>query len=137
MRHPLHPLFAHFPVALWTTSIAWDVLGLYTGSTQWWSLGYGCLAAGLVMALPAIATGFYEFMRLARGHPAERTVVRHMGAMSGAAVLFLGSLLLRKPWAAPQPAPGALALSLAGLACLAVGGALAARLVFGHGVGAK
>ena len=58
MRHPLHPLFAHFPVALWTTSIAWDVLGLYTGSTQWWSLGYGCLAAGLVVALPAIAHEF-------------------------------------------------------------------------------
>ena len=137
MRHPLHPLFAHFPVALWTTSVAWDALGLHTGGARWWTLGYGCLAAGLAMALPAVATGFYEFMRVAQGHPATKTVVWHMSAMSGAAALFLGSLLLRKPWAAPQPALGALALSLAGLACLAAGGALAGRLVFGHGVGMK
>ncbi|HXZ53758.1 MAG TPA: DUF2231 domain-containing protein [Burkholderiales bacterium] len=137
MRHPLHPLFAHFPVALWTTSLASDALGLFTRGAQWWPLGYGCLAAGIAMALPAVATGFYEFLRVPQSHPASRTVVWHLSAMSGAAVFFLGSLLLRKPWAAPQPALGALALSLAGLACLAVGGVLAARLVFGYGVGAK
>lgn len=121
-------MVVHFPVALWATSVAWDALG-------WWSLGYGCLAAGLVMAVPAIGTGFYEFLRLARGHPAERIVLGHMGAMSGATVLFLGSLLLRAPQEAPRIA--AVALSLAGLACLAAGGVLASRLVYGHGVGMK
>jgi uncharacterized membrane protein len=137
VRHPLHPLFAHFPVALWTTSVAWDALGLYTGGARWWPLAYGCLAAGLATALPAVATGFYEFMRVPQDHPASKTVVWHLSAMSAAAVSFLGSLLLRQPWAAPQPMLGALALSLAGLACLAAGGVLAARLVFGYSVGAK
>lgn len=128
MRHPLHPMFVHFPVGLWATSVAWDALG-------WWSLSYGCLAAGLVMAVPAIGTGFYEFVRLERGHSAERIVLWHMGAMSGATVLFLGSLLLRAPQEAPRIV--AVALSLAGLACLAAGGVLASRLVYGHGVGMK
>lgn len=137
MRHPLHPLFAHFPVALWTTSVAWDAFGLYAGGARWWSLAYGCLAAGLAMALPAIGSGFLELMRLAPDHPASRTATWHLGAMSGATALFLGSLLLREPWTAPRPALAALALSLAGLACLAAGGLLAARLVFGYGVGAK
>lgn len=121
-------MFVHFPVGLWTTSIAWDALG-------WAPLAYWCIAAGLVMAVPAIGTGFYEFLRLERGHPAERTALWHMGAMSGATVLFLGSLLLRAPEAAPRVA--AVALSLGGLACLAAGGVLASRLVYGHGVGMK
>lgn len=119
-------MFVHFPVALWTTSLAWDALG-------WWPLGYWTLAAGLAMALPAIGTGFYEFARIARGHPAERIALWHMGAMSGATTCFLGSLLLRDP----QPGVAAVALSLAGLAFLAAGGVLASRLVYGHGVGMK
>lgn len=130
MRHPLHPMFVHFPIGLWTTSLAWDAL-------SWWSLSFWCLAAGLVMALPAIGTGFYEFVRIEQGHPATNIALWHMGAMSGATALFLGSLLLRRPAAAPDSAPAVIALSLAGLACLIAGGLLASRLVYGHGIGMK
>jgi uncharacterized membrane protein len=123
-------MFVHFPIGLWTTSLAWDAL-------SWWSLSYWCLAAGLVMALPAIGTGVYEFVRIEQGHPATRIALWHMSAMSSAAVLFLGSLLLRKPAAAPDSVAAVIALSLAGLACLIAGGLLASRLVYGHGVGMK
>lgn len=137
MRHPLHPMFVHFPVALWTTSLAWDALGIGLGGAPWWTLSYWSLASGLAMAVPAAATGFAEFLRVPRGDPAEKTATWHMYAMSGATILFLASLLLRAPAAPPQPLLAALALSLAGLACLAAGGVLAARLVYGYGVGAK
>lgn len=130
MRHPWHPVFVHFPIGLWTTSLAWDALA-------WWSLSYWCLAAGLVMALPAIGTGLYEFMRIERGDPAERVILWHMGAMSGASVLFLASLLLRSPAGAPGSVFAVIILSIAGLACLVAGGVLASRLVYGHGVGMK
>jgi uncharacterized membrane protein len=123
-------MFVHFPIGLWTTSLAWDAL-------QWWSLSYWCLAAGLAMALPAIGTGIYEFARIEQSHPAAGIALWHMGAMSGAAVLFLGGLLLRKPAAAPDSVTVVIALSLAGLACLIAGGFLASRLVYGHGVGMK
>ncbi len=131
-------MFVHFPIGLWTTSVAWDALALGLGSASWWPLSYWCLAAGVLMALPAIGTGFVEFVRIERDHPAAKLAVWHASAMSGAAVLFLGSLLLRRPASAPESVPGALALSLAGLACLAAGGVLASRLVHGHGrVGMK
>lgn len=130
-------MFVHFPVALWTTSIAWDALGLWRGEASWWALAYWSLAAGLVMALPALATGFAEFVRIARGDPSERTATGHMVAMSSATVLFLVSLLLHRPAAAPQSPIAALAASLAGLLALTAGGVLAARLVYGYGVGAR
>jgi len=129
-------MFVHFPVALWTSSLAWDALALTLGPA-WWPLGYWCIAAGLAMALPAVATGLYEFVRIERGHPAERTALWHMGTMCAAAALFLGSLLLRQPAAAPRPLLAAPALSLAGLACLAAGGLLASRLVYGYGIGGR
>ena len=130
-------MFVHFPVALWTTSLAWDALALGSGSASWWPLGYWCLAAGLAMALPAVATGLYEFVRIEWGHPAEQIALWHMGAMSAAAAFFLGSLLLRQPAAAPDPLLAAPAPSLAGLACLAGGGVLASRLVYGYGIGSR
>ena len=130
-------MFVHFPVALWTASVAWDALGLGLGAASWWTLSYWCLAAGLAMALPAIATGFAEFLRIPKGDPAEKTAVWHMYAMSGAAILFLSSLLLHRPAGAPQPLLPALAASLAGLLLLTAGGVLAARLVYGYGVGMR
>ncbi len=130
-------MFVHFPIALWTTSLGWDALALGCGTASWWSLSYWCLAAGLLMALPAIGTGFVEFARIEPGHSGAKTAVWHLSAMSAAAIFFLGSLLLRKPAASPESVLAALALSLAGLACLIVGGVLASRLVYGHGVGMK
>lgn len=130
-------MFVHFPVALWTTSLVWDGLGLWRGEASWWTLGYWSLAAGLVMALPAVATGFAEFVRIARGDPSEKTAMGHMIAMSSATVLFVVSLLLHRPAAAPQPLLPALAASVAGLLALTVGGVLAARLVYGYGVGVR
>ena len=128
-------MFVHFPVALWTASVGWDALGVALGDASWWTTSYWCLAAGLAMALPAVLTGFAEFLRIRKGDPAEKIALWHMGAMSGAAVLFLASLLLHRPATPPQLLLAALALSLAGLACLAAGGVLAARLVYGYGVG--
>lgn len=130
-------MFVHFPVALWTASVAWDALGVALGSASWWTLSYWSLAAGTAMALPAVVTGFVEFMRIRKGDPAERTAIWHMSAMSGAATLFLAGLLLHRPAAPPQPFLPALALSLAGLACLTAGGVLAARLVYRYGVGVE
>jgi uncharacterized membrane protein len=128
-------MFVHFPVALWTTSVVWDALGLWLGAASWWTLSYWSLAAGLAIALPAVASGFAEFLRIPKDDPAEKTAIRHMYAMSGATILFLGSLLLHRPAGAPQPLLPALAASLAGLVLLTAGGVLAARLVYGYGVG--
>jgi len=130
-------MFVHFPIGLWTTSLAWDAVALGLRSASWWTLSYWCLAAGLAMVLPAIVTGVTEFTRIEQDHPAAKIAVWHMTAMSTAALLFLGSLLLRKPAAPPEAIPAALGLSLAGLACLTAGGVLASKLVYGHGIGMK
>ena len=95
-------MFVHFPVALWTASVGWDALGVALGDASWWTTSYWCLAAGLAMALPAVLTGFAEFLRIRKGDPAEKIALWHMGAMSGAAVLFLASLLLHRPATPPQ-----------------------------------
>lgn len=136
MRHPLHPMFVHFPIALWTVSLAWDATALVLGDEFWWRISFWCLVAGLVMAVPAVVTGFIEYTRIERGHPAARIAEWHMSAMSAAAVMFLLSLLMREGTAEPSAAVAAVACSAAGMVGLAGGGWLASRLVYGYGIGA-
>jgi uncharacterized membrane protein len=135
MGHPLHPAFVHFPVALWSVSLLWDGLWVATGAERWWHAGYWSLAAGSAMAVPALLTGFLEYVRLPREHPGERSVVAHGAVMSAAAAAFVASLLLRQPTPPPAWSPLQGTLSAAGFLLLLAGGWLAARLVYSHGVG--
>jgi uncharacterized membrane protein len=135
--HPLHPALVHFPIALWSATWVWDVLGASTGAAGWWQTGYWCLVAGVVMALPAAVTGLMELLALEERHPAMGTATRHMLIMGCAFAAYLGALLVRGGPLAPEGwrLPAALGLSTLGLALLAVGGWFGGRLVYWYGVG--
>jgi uncharacterized membrane protein len=135
--HPLHPIFVHFPVALWSITWAWDVLGAWTGSGLWWQIGFWCLVAGTVIAVPAAVTGVMELMALGATHPAMDIATRHMLIMGGAFTVNVAALVVR---AGPLMPEGwrlyaVLALSSAGLVLLAIGGWYGGRLVYEFGVG--
>lgn len=138
-RHPLHPALVRFPVALWTVAVVFEGLALAGPAGPWWTLAWWNLLAGLIVALPAIVTGFLELARLGPSHPALNVAAGHMMAMGLAAGLFLVSLLLREDAARPEAdLLWVLAvLDLAGLACLAAGAWLGAELVYRHGAGRR
>lgn len=134
---PLHPVTVHFPIALLSVSVLWDALALWTGTTTWWTISYWNLIAGLVTSLPALATGFAEFVALPRDSDTEDLVLWHLGLTGTAVTCFLGSLLVRGDVTAPTGARlvGVLAFSIVGLALLVIGGHLGANLVYEHRLG--
>jgi uncharacterized membrane protein len=133
---PVHPALVHFPLALWSASWVWDLLGAWTGSTVWWETGFWCLVAGSVMALPAAVTGLMDLAALERT-PAEDTAMRHMLTMGGAFAAYVTALMLRAGTAPPEGwrLYTGLALSSAGLALLALGGWYGRRMVYEYGAG--
>lgn len=134
MRHPLHPLFVHFPVACWSLAVAVDFAGLHFGAAAW-SWSPGLLAVGCGMALVAMLAGFVELARVPEG-AALRDAWWHMGLMSGAFAAFATRLLLRLNHLNPLPPDNvSLLLDAAGFLALTVGGWFGGRLVYGHGVG--
>lgn len=135
--HPLHPMLVHFPVALWTLSVAADAGGLVTDGEAWWSASFACQALGLLAALPAMAAGALDFTSLPRGHPGLDTAVAHLMAMGTAWLLFLASAMLRGlPGAGAAPLLAILA-GCAGFLAMAVGGWLGGRLVYHFRVGVE
>ena len=135
--HPMHPALVHFPLALWTATWAWDVLGAWSGSLGWWQTGFWCLVAGTLMAVPATITGVMEFVALEKGHPAEDMAMRHMLLMWSAFAAYLAALVVRGGPGVPEGwrLYAALALSTAGLGLLTAGGWYGGRMVYEQGVG--
>lgn len=136
MRHPLHPVLVHFPVACWSLAVATDFAGLWLGEAAWrWS--GGLLAVGCIMALLAMLAGLMELPRVPEG-AAMRDAWLHMGAMISAFSFFVTRLLLRLDQLQPlAPDTVSLLLDTGGFLALAVGGWLGGRLVYRHGVGSE
>lgn len=141
LGHPLHPMLTAFPLAFWIGGTFWDLFALWRPELLWAQLAAWTVGAGVVTALPAMATGAWDLVRLPGDHPGERLAWWHGGSMAVAWCLFLVSLLLRRDVLAGGPAPDvpwlATVLSVTGVALTGLGGWLGGELVFGHGIGVQ
>lgn len=133
-----HPPFLHFPIAFWITGTALDLVLAVTGLTLpgadgFW-LPHLLLWAGVVAALPTVATGLIDYARLPRAIQDGRLLKLHMLCMSTAFMVFLGAVVWRVKSGgfAADPATAMLVLEILGAAALVVGGHAGGRVVFGE-----
>ncbi|MDA8017035.1 MAG: DUF2231 domain-containing protein [Thermoanaerobaculia bacterium] len=137
--HPLHPMLTAFPVAFWVGASFWDLVGIVATGEHWPRLAAWTLAAGVAMAVPALATGLLDFGRLPRVPRVERLAFLHMMAMVSAWCAESASLLMRRAWlleATPATSTpiSAVVLAATGVALTLWGGWLGGELVFGHAI---
>jgi uncharacterized membrane protein len=134
--HPVHPALVHFPIALWTVSLASDGAALATRVVFWTSVAWWSLVVGLIVAALAAVAGFLDYSRLTPKHPAFRTATAHVLIMTFVSLCFLASALLRP---GPDVAPGVAALVCSGIGFVALlaGAWLGGTLVYRFGVGVE
>ena len=138
LGHRLHPPLTDFPIALWSVSLLWDGVAFARGDSFWMQFSFWSIAAGLGAALPAMATGLFDYAAIPeKQRLAERAATRHMLAMLCATALFTGSLIVRvgADTIGSLKMIVAVILSAVGLAMLLIGGWLGGELVFRHGIG--
>jgi nitrite reductase/ring-hydroxylating ferredoxin subunit/uncharacterized membrane protein len=128
LGHALHPLLTDLPIGTWTSSMLLDLLGgaRARGASQ------RLIGMGLLAAAPTAATGLNDW---ADTTPASDGV-RRIGAVHAVAnVAALG--LYTASWAARRRGRHArgVALGLAGLGALTVGGHLGGHLSYSRAVG--
>jgi uncharacterized membrane protein len=86
----VHPLFVHFPVALWLVAAGAWVLWLFRPSDSLWSFGRWALRIGLVGAAAAICSGYAATNAMGHDSPGHGLVHGHRDWMlwtSGFALL--------------------------------------------------
>jgi nitrite reductase/ring-hydroxylating ferredoxin subunit/uncharacterized membrane protein len=128
LGHPVHPLLILLPLGSWTSAVLLDWLGGKDSQKAADIL----LGAGIVSAVPTVATGFADW---ADTEPASDTVRRvgiaHAALNATGTVLFAGSLAAR---AGGSRARGKL-FALAGVGAVSASGYLGGHLTYAEGVG--
>lgn len=137
MKHPMHPILVHFPIAAWFISTIGDIAGLFTNEQVSWGAGV-LLVIGTITALFAMISGLIEFSKIDPQNPAMKIANQHMMFVMISWSFYAVSLFLRLDGTnLGQPGAIAIIMSLMGLISLCIAGWLGGKLVYEYGIGTQ
>lgn len=137
MKHPVHPLIVHFPIACWSLSTFGDIARVFLTTNLTQVIGT-LLIIGCVSAIFAMAAGLYEVVKLKNIEQHSNAIDQHMYAAITAWGFYLVSLYLRwNDGLSTAPNMWAVVTSIIGFTCLVIAGWYGANLVYVYGVGTK
>lgn len=94
IRHPTHPMFVHFPTALYPAAVALGVVSLVTDNATYGRAGAYLLVMGVAASLLAAVTGLVDWAGMIRGSTKRRAATRHFVVQAGALLLAAEALVL-------------------------------------------
>ena len=135
LGHPSHPLFVHFPSALFPISLAFDIASWVLSEPALVKAAFYNIAAGVALAIPALLTGFVDYFGMIPNSRKHRVATWHWLLHVPMVLIFTLSVALR--WITLNhhrtPIP-LIALSLVGVLLLVVGNYFGAELVYRLGM---
>ena len=135
--HPVHPMLVPFPLALWTTSFACDVLFYFTRHPSLLLISKFLIAAGCLGALAAAVPGIIDWLAIKKPE-VKRIADWHARLNIVAVVIFVVDLYFRVQagahWVGNRLTIPFL-LSLLGVILIGISGWLGGDLAYKHGVG--
>src|SRR5713226_9662839 len=98
---PIHPMFVHYPIALWTTSVITDLIYYFCRNTSLILISKFLIAAGIVGAIVAAVFGLIDWWAIS--DPVVTKVANWHARLNIIALIVFGvSLYLRlKHYGAP------------------------------------
>jgi uncharacterized membrane protein len=135
--HPIHPMLIPFPLALWSTSFAVDILFYFTRHATLLVIAKFMIAAGCLAAVAAAIPGIIDWLAIKDGE-VKRVANWHARLNIAALVIFAISLFLRMgnySHLVGRRLTIPFLLSLVGVILIVISGWLGGELVFRYGVG--
>src|SRR5712692_9418757 len=137
---PMHPMFVHYPIALWTTSVITDLIYYFSRNSSLILISKFLIAAGIVGAILAATFGLIDWTGITE--PAAKTIGnRHLILNVLALILFVVSLYLRmKNYGAPLVGfhlKIPFLVSVVGWLLMAISASLGGKLVYEHRMGVR
>jgi uncharacterized membrane protein len=90
-KHAQHVVLIHFPIALFTTAVAFDYLGQWTKSRTLAAAAYFNLLLAAVSTVPVVATGLAAWQWALEGQRLEGILLMHLvlGCLSSVLIWFV------------------------------------------------
>jgi uncharacterized membrane protein len=95
LGHPSHPLFVHFPVALYLAVLVFDVMTRIEPDPALVRAGSYLMIGGIAGTALAATTGLVDWFGMVPGSSKRRLATRHMLFQITAAAFFAVTFLLR------------------------------------------
>src|SRR5438270_11421304 len=96
LGHPLHPILAHVPMAMWPGALIFDLLSQCPiGGNAMVRLSFYAIIFGLAAALLAAPTGLVDWSGIKKEKPAWKIGLYHMSLNLIVTLLFAVNLALR------------------------------------------
>lgn len=135
--HPVHPILIPFPIALWSTSFACDVIFYFLRNSSLNLIAKFLLAAGCLGALAAAVPGFIDWLSI-KDSGVKRIANWHARLNVIALIVFAISLYLRMRigghWVDYHLRIPVL-VSFLGVILISISGWLGGELAYKHAVG--
>jgi len=138
MRHPIHPIAVHLPLALWPGALLFDLLSRADiGGNAMVRLSFWAILLGLIAALVAIPTGIVDWKGVKKENPAWKIGLWHMLVNAVVFVIFIFNAKIRLQSFRFDTEVDAIALTLSIIGTvLLVGSAyLGGSMVYAYGIG--
>lgn len=130
-KHPLHPMLVGLPIGLWVFALVCDLMHALSGNAVWQSVATYCIAGGIVGAILAAVPGLIDYFSIDEAEM-RRIASLHLAVNLGAVLLFGINLWLR--FRLPTDSILPVALSIAGVLAIGIGGWLGGEMVYVKGM---
>jgi uncharacterized membrane protein len=130
-KHPLHPMLVGLPIGLWIFALVCDLMHALSGNAVWQSVSTYCIAGGIVGAILAAVPGLIDYFSIDEAEM-RRIASLHLAVNLGAVLLFGINLWLR--FRLPTDSFLPVALSIAGVLAIGIGGWLGGEMVYVKGM---
>jgi uncharacterized membrane protein len=98
LGHPLHPILAHIPMAMWPGALIFDLLSQQQiGGNAMVRLSFYAIGFGVAAAVLAAPTGLVDWSGIKKEKPAWKIGLYHMSLNLVVTILFAVNLYLRWP----------------------------------------
>jgi len=137
LKHPLHPIIVHVPMAMWPGALIFDLLTQWQiGGNAMVRLSFYAIIFGLVASLLAVPTGLLDWTGIKKEKPAWKIGLYHMSLNLIVALLFAINLGLRLHTfrEATRVEGGPLLLSAIGTLLLVASAYLGGMMVYEYGI---
>src|SRR5438067_10157602 len=97
LGHPIHPMLIVLPLGLLATAVAFDIVGLIRGESEWFRISFWMIAAGVIGGLLSAIFGLVDWLAIPAGTRAKSIGLWHGVGNVAVTLLFIISWFLRRP----------------------------------------
>lgn len=133
--HPLHPMLVAFPIGLFVTSLAFDLIGLWREIPSLWSAAWYCIVAGLVMGAIAAIPGLIDLFKVVPKRSSARTRGYQHAIVNVLMLIAFIANASHRGIPSFRPDGTSLILSACGVLLIAISGWLGATLIYNNQIG--